>query len=127
MYRTVMLRVGAAVLCLSVTATLAFATPVKHGTMDICQTTDGSQSWIDGAGIEVCCMRDSQGVFSCVECDPPGSDNCDSWTESKAPGERVVTILVTRALEEQRAIRTELESLPAKIKELCAPAPPSNR
>ncbi len=129
MHRTVLLGVCAAVLCLGLTATPAFARRVMHGAMDICQINDSSQSWIDGAGTEVCCARDDRGVFFCVECDPPGSNNCDMWYETdplKAPHDRIVSILLTRALEVQGAVRQQLDSLPAKIKEQC-PAPPTNK
>ena len=40
MYKTVLLWVFAAVLCLALTAQSLFARPVKHGAMDICATVD---------------------------------------------------------------------------------------
>jgi len=129
MYRTVLIRVFAAVLCLGVTAQPLLARPVKHGALDICALSDSAQVWIDAAGIEVCCARDENNTFYCVECDPPGSDNCDTWEGSKAPGDRVVNILQTRTLAEQQGIRkdlirvlTELDNLQTQIdKGLCTP------
>lgn len=54
MYRTSLLRVLSAVLCLGVTAPLASAKPVKSGAMQICQLVDGGTvSIVDGT--EVCC------------------------------------------------------------------------
>jgi hypothetical protein len=130
MYRTVLIGVVATVLCLGVTAPLVFAKQVKHGAVDICSVIDGGEVIVTN-GTEVCCARvvggTHEGQYYCVQCDPPGSDNCEEFTETKAPNDRLLTILVTTILAGQREIRNELDNLPAKIKELCAPAPPSNR
>lgn len=135
MYRTVLIRVFAAVLCLGVTAQPLLAKSVKHGAVDICYAIDGGTvTIIDGT--EVCCAREwgnvegaTLGPYYCVQCDPPGSDNCDMWQASKAPGDRVVNILQTRTLAEQQGIRkdlirvlTELDNLQTQIdKGLCTP------
>lgn len=127
MYRTVLIRVFAAVLCLGVTAQPLLAKPVKHGAIDICQVDGGEVTVVDET--EVCCAKDSHGKFRCVECDPPGSDNCEEWEASKAPGDRVVNILQTSILAEQQGIRkdlirvlTELDNLQTQIdKGLCTP------
>ena len=130
MHRTVLLGVSATVLCLGVTASPGFAKQVKHGAVEICSAIDGGEvTVVDGT--EVCCARvvggTHEGQYYCVQCDPPGSDNCEEFTESKAPNDRLLTILATTILAGQRQIRNELGSLPAKIKELCTPAPASTR
>jgi hypothetical protein len=139
MYKTVLIRVFAAVLCLGLTAQPLFARPVKHGTMDICATVDhGTVSTVDG--VEVCCAHEINsdtgppGPFYCVQCDPPGSNNCETWTASKAPSDRLVSIiqagiLVERERAEQRRIRkdliralTEVDNLQTRINAgICSP------
>lgn len=134
MYRTVLIRVFAAVLCLGVTAQPLLARPVKHGALDICASVDnGTVSIVDGT--EVCCAHEAGlddapvGRYYCVQCDPPGSNNCETWYASKAPGDRVVNILQTSILAEQQGIRkdlirvlTELDNLQTQIdKGLCTP------
>ena len=122
MYRTVLLGVFATVMCLVVTPTLVFAKQVKHGAVDICSVIDGGEVVVV-EGTEVCCAHvmggTHEGEHYCVQCDPPGSDNCEEFTESKSPNDRLLTILVTTILAGQREIRNELNNLPAKIKELC--------
>jgi hypothetical protein len=118
MFRRVLISVCAAVLCLSVAAQSLYARPVKHGTMDICATVDhGTVSTVDG--VEVCCAHATNsdsgppGPYYCVQCDPAGSNNCETWTASKAPSDRLVSIiqagiLVERERAEQRRIRKDL-------------------
>jgi hypothetical protein len=125
-------------LCL-VLAAPALAARVMHGAMDICQAIDGGDVeiiTISGSGHvgEECCARervsDNEAVlgrYYCVICDPPGSDNCVQEFASKAPGDQFATILLDRALTQQRTIRKALDDLPAKIKEFCTVAPPTNK
>jgi len=133
MDRTDLLRVLVTMLCLALTALPVSAKPVMHGAMDICEAIDGGTPTVQD-GTEVCCARELlfqddvatiRGNYYCVQCDPPGSDNCELWNASKAPGDRVTTILLSTAVAEQREIRQELEDLPAKIKALCVPTPTS--
>ena len=130
MYRTVLLGVFATVMCLGVTASLVLAKPVKHGAVEICSAIDGGEVIVVD-GTEVCCSHvvggTHAGEYYCVQCDPPGSDNCEEFTSGKAPNDRVLTILLTSILAGQREIRNELDSLPAKIKDFCTSATPSNR
>ena len=139
MYKTVLIRVFAAVLCLGLTAQSLFARPVKHGAMDICATVDqGTVSTVDGT--EVCCAHEINsdagptGPLYCVQCDPPGSNNCETWIASKAPSDQLVSIiqagiLVERERAEQRRIRkdliralTEVDNLQTRINAgICSP------
>jgi len=67
MYKTVLIRVFAAVLCLGLTAQSLFARPVKHGAMDICATVDqGTVSTVDGT--EVCCAHERRRTERAGEC-----------------------------------------------------------
>jgi hypothetical protein len=137
MYRTVFPGLIITALCLALAAPV-FAARVMHGAIDICEAIDGGAVepiTISGSGRvgEECCARervsDNEAVlgrFYCVICDPPGSDNCVQEYASKAPGDQFATILLDRALTQQRTIRKALDDLPAKIKELCTP-PPTNR
>ena len=139
MYKTVLIRVFAAVLCLGLTAQSLFARPVKHGAMDICATVDqGTVSTVDGT--EVCCAHEINsdagptGPLYCVQCDPPGSNNCETWIASKAPSDQLVSIiqagiLVERERVEQRRIRkdliralTEVDNLQTRLNAgICSP------
>jgi len=56
-----------------------------------------------------------------------GATTAKEFTSGKAPNDRVLTILLTSILAGQREIRNELDSLPAKIKDFCTSATPSNR
>jgi hypothetical protein len=134
MDRTDLLRVFVTMLCLALVAPPAFAKPVQHGAMDICEVIDGG-TVIVVDGTEVCCAREIlfqddvatvRGNFRCVQCDPPGSDNCEEWNASKAPPDRVVTLLLTSVLAQQREMRTELNNLSATILKFC-PMPPANK
>src|SRR5438128_11018000 len=88
MYRTVLLGVFATVMCLGVPASLVLAKPVKHGAVEICSAIDGGEvTVVDGT--EVCCSHVVGGTYAgeyyCVQCDPPGSDNCEEFISGKAP------------------------------------------
>ena len=117
MYRTVLIRVFAAVLGLDVTAPPLFALPVAHGAMDICWFDGGTVTIKDGA--EVCCAYENgnqddgvpNGQFYCVQCDPPGSNNCEKFNASRAPGDRVVNLLLAGIRAEQQGILAEQQGI----------------
>lgn len=119
---------------------------VAHGAMDICWAFDGGQR-IEVEGVEVCCARerrgdDEQGQGTgpayCVECDPPGSDNCTLSYLGRFVDPLFAHMLQSiRAgqagiLAEQERMRTDLDqilagvgSLQARIDDVraaCAPA-----
>jgi hypothetical protein len=93
--------------CLAV-APAAHAARVKSGAMDICRIIDGGQvTTVEGT--EVCCAKEVRGdeetgqgtgAFYCVQCDPPGSDNCESFTAAGArPG--LLNTMLLRVLHAQ--------------------------
>ena len=117
---------------------------VSQGAMDICWAFDGGQR-IERDGSEVCCARERRGddeqgqgtgPYYCVECTPPGSNNCSLWYERFDPlfADMLQAIRADQAgiRVEQERIRTALDQvlagvggLQARIDDVraaCAPA-----
>jgi len=128
MYKVALIRLFAAVICLGLSAPSLFARPVKHGAMDICAAVDhGDVTTVDG--VEVCCAHKlglddaPPGPYYCVQCDPAGSQNCETWSASKVPSDRLVNIiqaeiLVERERAEQRRLRRDLVRALAEVDNL---------
>jgi hypothetical protein len=97
----------------------ALARPVKSGAMDICRVIDGGQVVVVD-GTELCCAHEVRGdeetghgtgPFYCVECDPPGSDNCEESTERPGRPDAIDTLLLRVLFAYSRDIRAEEEKL----------------
>lgn len=121
-YRTLLIGMFAAVLCGGVTARPLFAESVKHGAIDICHYIDGGEIVITG-GVEVCCAVITSGTetgrIKCVQCDPPGSDNCTAWYSGKASTDQL-TSLVGALVADQRAIFEEQQRVGTSLDQLLA-------
>jgi hypothetical protein len=128
MRRTLSIGLLTAVFCLGVTGQSLLAKPkkVKSGAMDICRFIDGGDYTIVN-GTEVCCARERRGdeeegqgtgPFYCVQCDPPGSNNCELWSGQGPPADGLNSLLLSVVVTQQQSIVTEQQRVSAQLGEI---------
>jgi hypothetical protein len=102
-------------LCIAAAAPPARATKVKSGAMDICRIIDGGQ-YDTSSGTEVCCGKEVRGDEDpgqgtgpayCVVCDPPGSDDCETFTVGRPGGMDPLLMRVLLAQNQGTLVRDE--------------------
>jgi hypothetical protein len=133
MQKRVLMAVIAGMVCLAADVRPALAAKVQSGAMDICRFFDGGTHMIVN-GTELCCAHERRGddeqghgsgQYYCVECDPPGSNDCELSAEAGSPSNHINTILLRliRAqqegiLVEQQGIRSDLNLVLAGLAKL---------
>lgn len=129
MYRGVLMAMIAALLCLAadVQPLLAVGRKVKSGAMDICRIIDGGAVVIVD-GTEICCAKERRGddeegqgtgPHYCVQCDPPGSDNCEMWFGGRRL-DPALTIMLGSIRAGQEGILVEQERIRVGLAQVLA-------
>jgi hypothetical protein len=102
-------------LCIAAPAAPARAAKVKSGAMDICRIIDGGE-YDASTGTEVCCGKEVRGDEDpgqgtgpayCVVCDPPGSDDCETFTVGRPGGMDPLLMRVLLAQNQGTIVRDE--------------------